>query len=106
MQHEDLDPDVERFARALIQAGGADPDTTVQPGQPIIFGTPQGNAVKVNQDALLPLWRLYVGAAKIGLEIAKTAVKAQMFQAADEVLSARPLGEAKPNGSGLAPEAF
>ena len=71
MQFEDVDPDVEQYARALIQAGGADPDTLVQPGQPVIFGTPQGNAFKVNPDTLQPLWRFYIQAAKIGLEIAR-----------------------------------
>lgn len=89
-QHDDLDHGIEQFARSLITAGGADPDTLVQPGSPVIFGTPQGQAVKVNPDTLTPLWRLYIGAARMGLEIARE-------QARKEALVPEP-EYARPNG--------
>lgn len=78
MQHEEVSQAVEMFARALIEAGGADPDTTVQPGMPTMFGTPHGQAVKVNVDTLVPLWRLYIRAATMGLEIARTKFEPSM----------------------------
>lgn len=71
MQHDEIEPEIERLARSLVDAGGADPDTLVQPGRPVIFGTPHGQAVKVNPDALLPLWRFYIGAARMALGIAQ-----------------------------------
>ena len=105
MQHEQVDPDTELFARALIQAGGADPDTIVQPGNPVIFGTPQGNAVKVNPDTLQPLWRCYIGAAKIGLNIARAKFAPTQAQAPAAYPVGEPVTPPKPNGPGLAPGA-
>ncbi len=65
-----VDPDVEKLAKAFVDHGGADIEIMVQPGNPNMYGTPMGPAFMVVPDAAVPLWRMYIPAAKLALELA------------------------------------
>lgn len=65
----EVEPRIEKMARALLKAGGADPDQLVQVGRPQMYGTPQGEAFAVVPEAATPLWRMYITAAKTTFEI-------------------------------------
>lgn len=66
----DVDDRTERMAKALLKAGGADPEQMVQPGRPQMYGTPQGEAFAVAEGAAVPLWRLYLTGARTALALA------------------------------------
>ena len=59
-----IEPEIEQLARELVKDGGADPDTLVQVGDVHMYGTPQGRAFMVTPGAAVPLWRLYIVAAR------------------------------------------
>lgn len=67
---EQVDKRIEKMARALVKAGGADPDQLLQAGRPQMYGTSQGEAFAVVPEAATPMWRFYITAARTTLEIA------------------------------------
>jgi hypothetical protein len=65
-----IEPEIEELARGLVKDGGADPDIMVQAGDPHIYGTPQGRAIMVMPGAAVPLWRMFIPAARKALALA------------------------------------
>ena len=86
---DQVEPRIEKMARALVKAGGADPDQLLQPGRPQMFGTPQGEAFAIVPEAATPMWRFYIKAAQVTLEIAQGIDKPEEgFTAAVEIKAA------------------
>jgi hypothetical protein len=65
-----IEKDVEEFAKDLVVNGGADAETLVQVGKPMIYGTPEGDAVMVVPGSEQPLWQLYIKPARVALHLA------------------------------------
>lgn len=68
---EVIEFEVEKMARTIVTAGGLDPDTLVQLGDPRVYGTPLGRAFMVMPGAEEPLWRSYVPMARASLALAR-----------------------------------
>tara|TARA_R110000787_G_scaffold139611_2_gene253258 strand:- start:4936 stop:5202 length:267 start_codon:yes stop_codon:yes gene_type:complete len=73
-----FEKDVEEFAKHLVTNGGAEPETLVQMGKPMIYGTPEGDAVMVNPGSEQPLWQLYVAPARVALHLAKEKLEGKL----------------------------
>ncbi len=69
-----IDPEIEALARALLKEAGTDPDILVQPGDPHIYGTPNGRAFMIMPEAGTPLWRLYIPMARQALDAARRVI--------------------------------
>lgn len=61
---------VEEMAKAMIRAGGGNPDILVHRGEPNMYGTPDGVAHAAFPGEPVPMWTLYTGSARKALEIA------------------------------------